>query len=370
MVTAMREIAKLRGGKPFEVDPRNRNRYRLLVKENVGTTAYCFGTPIYNTDTRKLVVRNFEKVSDAFVFTGSNATVTAFKGQVVLKNNEGSASIWLPLDNMTLCEDHLCADGWEIHPTFNGVLIQVDSPSVRMKIRVDKHFHSIRYCTKSFAIMQEEFRPFLTLSPLVATDGQKQTFPIEVAYEQIDEYTYEVEVRAMEGDAVTFEVNLYEPKLFQDTTVESARPDENNAFGGIAFVGRTGWMGEQWLYARPDFSKIPELYSAYVKKVLLHLPCLGTTGTTLSVFAPVARFCSFGSTWNNKIDQIPKSAVASEKNGYVTMDLTDILTDPVERRMLYTEGLILKPFGTGNGFTAISTGDNYGLPPILEVRYE
>ena len=30
--------------------------------------------------------------------------------------------------------------------------------------------------------------------------------------------------------------------------------------------------------------------------------------------------------------------------------------------MLYTEGLILKPTGTGDGFTAISTGDNYGLP--------
>lgn len=370
MVSAMREISKLRDGKLFEVDPRNRNRYRLLVKENVGTTAYCFSTPIYNNDSRKLVYRCFEEKGDAFVFTGSNATVIAYKSQIVLKNAEGSASVCLPLDNLTLCENNLCTDGWEIHPTFNGVLISANSPSVRMKIRVDKHFHSIRHCTKSFAIMQEEFRPFLTLSPLWATDEQGKAFPTEVAYEQVDQYTYEVEVRAIEGDTITFEVNLYEPKLFQDTTVESARPDENNAFGGIAFLGRNKWVGEQWLYARPDFSKIPELYSVYVKKVLLHLPCPYTTGTKLSVFAPVARFCSFGSTWNNKIAEIPKSAIASEQNGYVTVDLTDILTDPVERRMLYTEGLILKPTGTGDGFTAISTGDNYGLPQILEVQYE
>ena len=136
------------------------------------------------------------------------------------------------------------------------------------------------------------------------------------------------------------------------------------------FWGRNQWVGEQWLYTRPDFSKVPELYSVYVKKVLLHFPCLYSTGTKFAVFAPVARFCSFGSTWNNKIAEIPKSTIADEQNGYVTVDLTNIITDPVERRLLYTEGLIFKPTGTDNGFTVISTGDNYVLPQILDVHYE
>lgn len=370
MISAMREIYKLRNGELFEIDPNNRNRYRILVKENVGTTAYCFSTPIYNMDSRKLVARRFENAGDAYVFTGSNATVTAYKSQIVLKNAEGSASIHLPIDKMSLCENNLCADGWEIHPTFNGVLIRANRPSIRMKIRVDKPFHSIRHNSKSFAIMQEEFRPYLTLSPLWAVNAEKAVFPTEVSYEQIDQYSYQVELRAMEGNSINFEIDLYEPKLFQDTTVESVHPDENNAFGGIAFLGRNKWVGEQWLYTRPDFSKVPELYSVYVKKALLHLPCPYTTGTKLAVFAPAARFCSFGSTWNNKIAEIPKSAFASEQNGYATVDLTDIITDPVERRLLYTEGLIFKPTGTDNGFTVISTGDNYALPQILEVHYE
>lgn len=369
MITAMREINALRGGH-FEIDPRNSNRYRILVKEEVGTTAYCFSTPIYNIDSRKLVARRFEEKGEAYVFTGSNATVTAYKNQLVLKNSEGSASVSMPVNGMKLRGDGLSADGWEIRPAFNGVIINVNQPSVKLTISVDQHFLHVRHCTKNFSIMQEEFRPFFGLSPLMATDKQGRVYPAEVTYTQTGDSTYEVEVKAMDGDTICFEANLYEPKLFQDTTVESARPDENNAFGGIAFLGRTKWMGEQWLYARPDFSKVPELYSAYVKKVLLHLPCLHSTGTKLSVFAPTARFCSFGSNWNNKIAQTEQLATTEAAGGYVTLDLTGIVSDPVECRLLYTEGLILKPGGIGENFAVIATGDNYALPQILEVQYE
>lgn len=177
-------------------------------------------------------------------------------------------------------------------------------------------------------------------------------------------------MRAAEGDALSFELNLYEQKVFQDTTVESANPSENNAFGGIALLGTTPWYGEQWLYTRPDLSKIPELYSVYVKKVLLHIPCLHSTGAKLSVVTPTARFCSFGSTWNNKIGQTEQRAVAEKKGKYVTVDLTETFTNPAEQRLLYTEGIVLKPGNTKEGFTALATGDNYGLPQILEVQYE
>lgn len=370
MITALREITKLRNGKAVEINPHNQNRYRLLIKEVAGTTAYCFSTPIYNIDSRKLVARQFAKTGNAFVFTGSNATVTAYRNQIILKNAEGSASLQLPINHMDLCDCNLYAGGWEIKPTFNGVLVRTNSPETKIQILVDKHFHSVRQCSKSFAVMQEEFRPFLMLSPLAATDQNGHVFPAEVSYEQSDPLTYELTVRATEGERITFEVNLYEPKLFQDTTVESAHPDENNAFGSIAFIGRTLWCGEQWLYLRPDFSKIPELYAEGVKKILLHLPCFFTSDIKLSVFAPAARFCSFGSTWNNKIDQIPKSVITYEQDGYISVDLTDLLTDSAERRILYTEGLILKPNGTDDSFTAISTGDNYVLPLILEVQYD
>ncbi len=370
MRTVLREISKLRGTSNIEIDPRNRNRYRLLVKEKIGTTAYCFGTPIYSQESLKLVCRRFEQAGEAFTFNGSNAKVTVYRDQIVLKNSEGSASVRLPIDGFALQNGRLCEERGELVPTLNGLAVTVNSALVKLTIRTDKPFSRVRHCSKSFAIMQEEFRPFFSLSPLTGTDTNSRCSPAEVAYSQIDEYTYEVTAAAAGNAWIRFEINLYEPKLFQDTTVESIRPDENNAFGGIAFIGRTEWFGEQWLYTRPDFSKIPELYSVYVRKVLLHIPCFYSTGVKLSVFAPTARFCSFGSTWNNKIGQTGQLAAASPNDGYVTVDLTGILTEPSERRLLYTEGLILKPSGTESGFTAIATGDNYEFPQILEIQYE
>lgn len=169
--TALSEIRTLRGGRSFEIDPCNRNRYRVLLKENTGTTAYCFSTPIYNLNNRKLVFCRFDKSGDAFLFTGSNATVTAYKGQIVLKNTEGIASIRLFPKDFTLRDGMLCTEGWEIRPTLNGISVRVKRPSVVLKISTDKTFCGVRYNPKSFAVMQEEFRPFLTLSPLLATDN-------------------------------------------------------------------------------------------------------------------------------------------------------------------------------------------------------
>lgn len=368
MLTALREIRALRGDRPLTVDPRNGNRYRVLIQEAMGTTAYCFSTPVYNTDSRKLVCRRFEASGEALLFTGSNATVTAYKSQIVLKNAEGSACIPLPLKNLTLQGDGLCAEGWEIKPTFNGVLVNVRRPSLKLTMSTDKPFGGVRSSTKSLAIMKEEFRPFLTVSSLWSTN-QGRVFPTEMTSRSLDERTYEVELLARGGEALSFEINLYEPKLFQDTTVENLHADENNAFGGLAFLGRTAWHGEQWLYSRPDFSKIPELYAVRVKKVLLHLPCLYSTGAALAIGVPAARFCSFGSTWNNKIGQTGPLAAVHTNGKWATVELSHVLTHPAEQRLRYTEGFILRPQGEGEGFTAVATGDNYAFPPILEVQY-
>ena len=71
-----------------------------------------------------------------------------------------------------------------------------------------------------------------------------------------------------------FEANLYESKQIQDTTVESANPEVNNAFGGTAFIGNTTEFGEQWLYSRPDYSKFSELTDRQIIKAVLHMPKL------------------------------------------------------------------------------------------------
>lgn len=344
-------IRTLRGDQDFMVDPNNRNRYCVLVKEPYGRTAYCFSTPIYELQSRKLVNLQFVPTPEGEVFQGSHGCITVKGNQVVLKNDNGMVRMTLPHDV-------------QLRPTLNGVAVTVATsakkPFVKVKLRVDKPFFQIRANEKYFAFMQEEFRPFASLSALCMA---------KVSYEKLNEGEYVVTILGKAAAPVCFELNLYEPKLFQDTTVESKHPDENNAFGGMAFLGRTEDFGEQWLYSRPDFSKISEFYRVPIQQVLLHLPRYGLEETGLFVFAPQARFCSFGSNWNNKISSVSSEATVGANKNYYTLDITPLVVEGPDRSLRHVEGFILRPSGVGGGFTAVATGDNYDRPQILEIRY-
>ena len=56
------------------IDKRNSNRYRVMVKESIGHTAYCFSTPIYNDTTKTLVQSCFAKSNFATLPVKRNKT--------------------------------------------------------------------------------------------------------------------------------------------------------------------------------------------------------------------------------------------------------------------------------------------------------
>ena len=61
MQSVLNEILSLRNQRPVVVDYQNRNRYRLVTREDDGSrTAYCFSTPIYNLESRRMVNLSFE----------------------------------------------------------------------------------------------------------------------------------------------------------------------------------------------------------------------------------------------------------------------------------------------------------------------
>lgn len=370
MDTALRELCILRNEDCFEIDKQNQNRYRIVVKDGSASSAYCFCTPIYNRKTKKLVHRRFEEDGEAFFFEGSNSRITVYKGNVILANMEGSVTLDLPSSNYSLQDGILCGNGWSMTPTFNGIYVQINQSVFSTRVRISRRFGRVRITEKNFSVMQDPLTPFFTCNPLMATDENKKIYPAKVRCNEINELEYTVGIAAMCGEAIAFEFNLYEPKLFLDTTVESAHPFENNAFGSAAFLGKTNWLGEQWLYTRPDFSKIPEIYSHPINRILLHIPCWFANKNHIAVFAPVARFCSFGSTWENKIEHT-KQLVSSVANGnYITIDLTGVLYDSAKQSIFHTNGIILKCVANHDGYVAIATGDNYVFPQILEVRYD
>ncbi len=369
MVTALKEICDLRTRAP-RIDTNNSNRYCVLSDEGRTMTAYCFSIPVYNDATKRLVRREFIEDGDLIRFFGSNANGFVHHGNLIMTNCHGGICISLPSENVSLRNGIVCSGDWEISPSFNGVFVYCDSPIAKMNLSIDRKFLKIRHCSKSFGIMQEEFFPFFTATPLFSVNENKEYFPATVEYKKRNDRNYEIIIRAMQENSVSFELSLYEPKLFQDTTVESRHPKENNAYGGISFLGKTEWMGEQWLYSRLDLTKIPELYSAAVQKVLLHLPRWNNADGEIEVSAPTTRFCSFGSNWENKIGQTAVTVSAIPKGNYLTVDITKLVTDTSEKCLIPTEGLILKPRAKDGSFVTVSTGDNYTLPQILEVQYE
>ena len=365
------EIKYLRGMQDFLIDTRNSNPYCVLVKEKLGHTTYCFSTPIYNTDTQKIVNQEFCKTKTGYMFKGTNGTISICPNKCVLKNGEGRATV--------LLKDTPIVQGFQdaersnimVVPTLNGICFIINKNNFSCTLEVEAKQEKIYYNPSCFSIMQDKFKPFLSVSTLYATD-EKETFsPVEIKYANNGTKSYAIDFsHDVPNGVFMFEINLYEPKLFQDTTVESMHPDKNNAYGSIGFIGRTKQHGEQWLYSRPDFSKIPDLTSNRIDKVLLHIPVLNGGLENVDVYVPEKRFCSFGSTWNKKVNSSGKVASSNNNGRYITIDVTSMFTNRSEQILEYNEGLILKKPKGKNDFVAISTGDCYFAPQILEIKFK
>ena len=369
--TALSEIKYLRGMQDFVIDRRNSNRYLIMVKERLGHTAYCFSTPIYNADTRKLVNQEFCKTKSGYVFRGSNSIISICQNKCTFENREGKVIVSLK-DTPTIQDSKSSGQSpITVTPTLNGLRFIIKGKKFDFVLKSETKQESIRFNPSCFSIMREKFRPFLSVSVLYAMDRKGTFAPVEMKYTDKGAKNYELVLsNDVQDGTLMFEINLYEPKLFQDTTVESVHPDKNNAYGAIGFIGKTKQYGEQWLYSRPDFSKIPDLTSDRIDKVLLHIPILNGGSENVDVYIPQKRFCSFGSTWNKKVNSFGKVASSNNNGRYITIDVTSMFTNRTERTLVYNEGLILKKPKGKNNFIAISTGDCYSAPQILEIKFK
>lgn len=368
------EIGCLRGSQDFTIDYKNSNRHCIIVREpDSSRTAYCFGTPIYNKNTKRLVKLSFDETSDGFYHIGSSAEVKVSEREIVMKNTEGVLRIH-GLCNFRLYEGRILFPGGEIAPTLNGIAVKmapVKENKISLILTASIPFMETRANSKYFAFMSEKFRPFSTLSAIgLLGSGGNLTSPIQIKCQKINSKSYSVTLSTFSQirNPIWFEINMYEPKLFQDTTVESKKAKENNAFGGIAFIGETEAFGETWLYTRPDFTKISYLLEKKARYVKLHLPVYNIGSATLSAYRTAARFCSFGSNWNNKIELSKKMIDTAVGNQYQTLDLTDSVINPKNHSIRTTDGFILR-IKEQKKLAVVSTGDSYINPQILEINY-
>ena len=101
---------------------------------------------------------------------------------------------------------------------------------------------------------------------------------------------------------------------------------------------------------------------------VLHLPKLNTGAIELSASKVAARFCSFGSKWDNKIAEGVIFNESQITDHYIDLNLLPVLADK-QGQLLRGEGFILKAKKKNSGFSVIATGDNYLYPQILEINY-
>ena len=375
MQSVIGEISKLRKGSPIIIDYHNSNRYRLVVQENNGTkTAYYFSTPIYNRRSRKMIDMKFQFNGGAIFSTGSDTNITVSKN-VLMENAEGSCSIELPQKCNLISSQEIHCGNITLIPTINGVAFKCSlktNETATFIVDVGQPFLNVRANDKCFALMKERFRPFVVFSCVGSVDATGNVIaPAKMEYQKLTDKRYRIAISSMSplAQSVLFEANLYENKLFQDTTVESMNPSTNNAFGSVGFIGNSSAYGEQWLYSRLDYSRIPEIMDKRIDKAVLHMPKLNQSKVEFSAYKVSARFCSFGSNWDNKIPGETPVSDSSSQSGYQSLDFPSLLVDVRTKTITKSEGLILKPKIKGTGFSVIATGDSYLAPQIMEINF-
>ena len=373
MESVIREIKKIRQGIQFSVDLSNANRYRVVALEKDGSkTAYYFAVPIYGNDQKLLDLR-FHIGNGISYMAGSNAKLTL--GDTILMENNESACRVLML-NGYIHKDDYCVlyDGLEVYPTTNGIACKAvadKNGDFYFCLKTKKVFHDIRYNGKYFSFMSGKYTPFLTVSCVGGLGKDLDVVSaVRLTYRKLNDTEFEFRVHSNNVyiQNMLFEINLYEPKLFQDTTVESKNPQENNAFGGTAFIGKTDAFGDQWLYTRPDFSKMRDLTGTSIRKATLYIPTFNHGDPCLSGYQLPVRFCSFGSNWDRKKKHGGKFAESEKILGYQKIDLTKVIVDK-QKLFTQSEGLVLRNVEDSKDFSVISTGDSYYAPQILEINF-
>lgn len=377
MIDILNEIEKVCLDNPIDLKPSVFNRYMMLGKNHDNTkTAYCFSVPICNSYTNQIGDLKFHHNKSGSFCYGTSSTVS-ISDTIWLKNEYGSCQLSLQGKIVMKTDKTIClftdAGFVEIRPTLNGLYFKVPcslKKETTIQMAIDSLHDSIKSNDKYFAIMREEFVPLVTVSCVGILDGEGNVIApckmsCQVANEK--EYTLKFKSESQWGEYIAYEVNMYEEKLFHDTTVESQNPEINNAFGGIAFIGQTEVFGEQMLYSRLDFLKILPLQNKKIVEAVLHIPKLNDGILGLIAHHIASRFCSFGTNWENKIPVAQQFSESAVFNGYYHLNITELVKSIKNKK---NENFVIKANKENDKPVVISTGDSFFHPQILEIKFK
>ena len=246
------------------------DRYTVHYQDSKGIkTAYCFSVPIRNIKTNEIVDFKLNHTSNESTFIASASKIT-INDKITMLNQYGQCNIIVQGKLFKRTNEVILFKNdneyTEIRPTLNGMILIVTYnplyPPPQIILQFDRSFESVKKSNKFFSFMREKFAPFITASSIGTIDASEKVIrPCAIHSEKINdtEFILSIHTESKSKVLVAIEINMYEPKLFQDTTVESKHSDLNNAFGGISYLGKSNFFGEQILYSRLEFSNISYL---------------------------------------------------------------------------------------------------------------
>ncbi|MBQ8416208.1 MAG: hypothetical protein IJX13_04850 [Clostridia bacterium] len=371
MQNPLEVIAHLKQCSGVDIDANHSNRYCILLNTEYGKEGYFFATPIYNMDTLRLVNRSFAFADECFRAIGSSSTVQVTADQLVLKQQEKSVRLTFQTPKDWILQNgRLVSEDVSLIPTYNGVCIEGRIDQLNFDVWADFSYQNIRSSKNCVCFMQERFKPIFVISALYAGALLQECRPIQVKLTKKNSACESVRFLAEDSDCKrgAVEINFYEPKLIYDTPVSSQHPKENNAFGPVAYIGKSSMYGSQWLYSRLDVDMFRDLHHEHIFEIKLWIPRFTTNMMSVDLFRLANRFCSFGSNWSNKVQTTKMENVVDLKGDYMCIDLTDIY---VQRgQLVESAGFVLLPSRMGTtGYQTVSTGDCYSKPPIITIKY-
>lgn len=354
------------------------NRYLL---ERQRGSAFCdtlCGVPLCGKNG-DAATRRFSVDCNTPTALGTNCRISLLNNKLVFEGKQGAASVNLGNAEMP----HRCIDGMlcggkaYIQATPNGAVFFcrcAQGEKTEITVTTDIANEAIRKNNKYVAFMQKPFRPSLTVAALysISADGMHYR---PLILESASPSIYKQDICLYSSLSVehinVFEINMYEPKLMQDTTVESATATQNNAYGATAFVGRTDEYGEQWLYLKANMRFLKYLNGKELLSAKLHIPILSGSGEHLEAFMLPSRFCSFGSNWNNKLAYVPDAIAkkSTSKANCVTFDITGAIAEGLKNKSKESAGILVLN-RSKTDCVLLATGDCYTFPQMMEIEYK
>lgn len=373
----IKQIREIRGEENPDIVTLSGNRYQIAVREEEAMAAYLFSTPIRRANSGMLVDCRWHtrgEYKEAYGST-SDSVIRVTQNQILLDKPKRCFTLAFDPCFATFLregrEGQLVSPRMRIRATTNGVMVCVKllaGQAFTARLISETHSEEVRKNSQYLSFMDRRFKPEMTISSLFFQTEDNVIRPVKLISEQIgaDIYHLEWKPETAEGGTLFFEYNLYEDKLIQDTTVSDFLAFENNAFGSVAFVGHTPEYGEQRLYSKLMLNYMSEHLFRVIQSVRLFIPTLGVC-PEIEAYRMEERFCSFGSTWENKIPYGKDRLPVIQKENYLMIDLSDY----VGRRgwIRYTYGMLLKTTPETIGYGVFAAGDSYAFPTILEVRF-